>query len=313
MQQIERYGVIALVFLLVTIVAVSFWGDSKSPGFWSRLTGRGAKKDASAQTADATAPTGSTGERAIQNDLPMSPATSAPASLVMPIDPAPSTQSSSGAPAAGSSLVAGSPTQTYGAPLTTMTPPAPSYVASAPAPQSTPAPKPIQLASERPASGSSEYVVQKGDNLMLIAARTLGSKNRWTEIRDLNHGVEARSLRVGTKLVLPASASVTKSVAQPKAQEPMKKAAVAPASKGSKASSETYVVRKGDTLKSISERLLGSSARWKDLAAANPRLDPNHISVGTTLHLPESRSTPAPTLVAAAVMPNRSSDRPHVR
>ena len=51
MQQIERYGVIALVFLLVTIVAVSFWGDSKSPGFWSRLTGRGAKKDAvAAQT-----------------------------------------------------------------------------------------------------------------------------------------------------------------------------------------------------------------------------------------------------------------------
>ena len=47
MQQIERYGVIALVFFLITIVAVSFWGDSKSPGFWSRLTGR-AKKDATA-------------------------------------------------------------------------------------------------------------------------------------------------------------------------------------------------------------------------------------------------------------------------
>ncbi|MBK7643637.1 MAG: hypothetical protein IPJ19_11430 [Planctomycetes bacterium] len=40
MQQIERYGVIALVFFLIMIVAVSFWGDNKSPGFWSRLTGR---------------------------------------------------------------------------------------------------------------------------------------------------------------------------------------------------------------------------------------------------------------------------------
>ena len=30
MQRIERYGVIALVFLLVTIVAVSMWGERKN-------------------------------------------------------------------------------------------------------------------------------------------------------------------------------------------------------------------------------------------------------------------------------------------
>ncbi|MEY2808156.1 MAG: hypothetical protein RIR65_2573, partial [Planctomycetota bacterium] len=57
MQQIEKYGVIALVFLLVTIVAVSFWGDSKSPGFWSRLTG-GQKEEvaqAAATTSDESA------------------------------------------------------------------------------------------------------------------------------------------------------------------------------------------------------------------------------------------------------------------
>src|SRR6185369_1717821 len=86
MQQIERYGVIALVFLLVTIVAVSFWGDSKSPGFWSRLTGRGAKKDAvAAQTqsnpemaAQPAEPAPATGERALATELPLTPA-SAPA------------------------------------------------------------------------------------------------------------------------------------------------------------------------------------------------------------------------------------------
>src|SRR6266850_3951982 len=93
MQQIERYGVIALVFLLVTIVAVSFWGDSKSPGFWSRLTGRGAKKEAtSTQMADATTPPASAAERAIQSDLPMSPAETPAAnssSLVIPIETAP--------------------------------------------------------------------------------------------------------------------------------------------------------------------------------------------------------------------------------
>jgi nucleoid-associated protein YgaU len=151
---------------------------------------------------------------------------------------------------------------------------------------------------------------------MLIAARTLGSKNRWTEIRDLNHGVEARSLRVGTKLVLPASANGSKSAAAPKAQEPAKKPAVAPASKGSKSSSgsgDTYVVRKGDTLKSISERLLGSSARvegprrLESQARSEPHLR-RHDAAAPRVAL-DSR----PTLVAAAVIPNRSADRPHVR
>ena len=82
MQKIERYGVIALVFLLVTIVAVSFWGDSKSPGFWSRLTGRGAKKDAPTdQTASMIPPANST-ERAIDGSLPLTPADAGPANAV---------------------------------------------------------------------------------------------------------------------------------------------------------------------------------------------------------------------------------------
>jgi len=38
MQRIERYGVIALVFLLVTILAVSLWGESKGDGWFSKLT-----------------------------------------------------------------------------------------------------------------------------------------------------------------------------------------------------------------------------------------------------------------------------------
>src|SRR5215813_12488510 len=64
MQQIERYGVIALVFLLVTIVAVSFWGDSKSPGFWSRLTGRAKKEEVAKVDPSANAPA-ATAERAL--------------------------------------------------------------------------------------------------------------------------------------------------------------------------------------------------------------------------------------------------------
>src|SRR5687767_2073483 len=68
MQQIERYGVIALVFLLVTIVAISFWGDSKSPGFWSRLMGR----DKQAEVAKVDPPT-QLAERVARGGAPLSP------------------------------------------------------------------------------------------------------------------------------------------------------------------------------------------------------------------------------------------------
>src|SRR5262245_12030012 len=159
MQQIERYGVIALVFLLVTIVAVSFWGDSKSPGFWSRLTGRGAKKETpAAQTADAQAPAGSTVERAAENTLPLSPA-----------------------PTATNVASAAQPGETPIAPAPTVQP----FVA-ANVPQSLPptrtdvVPPRVAPASERSAAGASEYVVQRGDSLIQIATRMLGQKSRWT-------------------------------------------------------------------------------------------------------------------------------------
>src|SRR6266850_5280950 len=213
MQQIERYGVIALVFLLVTIVAVSFWGDSKSPGFWSRLTGRGAKKEAtSAQTADALTPPGSAAERAVQSDLPMSPAGSpagSSTSLVTPLESAP--------PAVAAQ---------------TTVPPAP--IAQAPMTHlQSPSPEPVHPAravqASTPPAGSSEYVVQKGDSLMQIATRMLGSKSRWTEIRDMNPGLDPRSLKVGTKLAMPAAASSAKSGSPSKS--PVRKSATAPASK----------------------------------------------------------------------------------
>src|SRR4029079_1146956 len=70
MQQIERYGVIVLVFFLVTIVAVSFWGDSKSPGFWARLTGKGQPKK---EQSDAVAKNTLTDQHVVDPNAPLSP------------------------------------------------------------------------------------------------------------------------------------------------------------------------------------------------------------------------------------------------
>ena len=55
MQRIERYGVIALVFLLVTIVAVSLWGEQKQSGGVSPFLKRdGASGQVERLVADAT-------------------------------------------------------------------------------------------------------------------------------------------------------------------------------------------------------------------------------------------------------------------
>jgi nucleoid-associated protein YgaU len=302
MQQIERYGVIALVFLLVTIVAVSFWGDSKSPGFWSRLTGRGAKKESTAQTqtADAATPPANSAERAIQSELPMNPVAGpaqtpaqAPTSPVTPLEPAPRTSQPS-------SLLAQNPP---------VTPPV-----AKPTVDPTPSPEtraPHSAPTTTPKVAASEYTVQKGDSMMQIATRMLGSRERWKEIRDMNPRVDPHHLKVGTKLAMPVSASTART--GPAAKTPVSKPAIAPASKEHPAaksgSGGTYLVRKGDTMKSIAERELGDSARWKEIASANPRLDANHLSVGTSLKIPGGRSEP---LVAAAMTSDVSS-RPHVR
>jgi nucleoid-associated protein YgaU len=147
-------------------------------------------------------------------------------------------------------------------------------MASKPAGASAPrAPAPVaHTMNATTAPASSSYTVQKGDSLMRIAAKTLGSKERWTEIRDVNHGLDPHSLHVGQKLVIPASA---KAGADAKHVVPAKKSATAPASeKPASGSTDTYLVKKGDTLKSIAERHLGSRERWKEIASANPKVDP---------------------------------------
>lgn len=48
----------------------------------------------------------------------------------------------------------------------------------------------------------------------------------------------------------------------------------------------TYVVQKGETLWKIATKVYGDGQRWKDIAAANPGLNPNAIQAGQTITLP---------------------------
>jgi nucleoid-associated protein YgaU len=315
MQQIERYGVIALVFLLVTIVAVSFWGDSKSPGFWSRLTGRGAKKDTnSAQVSNMIPPATST-ERAIDPSLPL---TTSPGSGFDSYAGAPSSWQPQPAYGPGTALEAPS-----AAPLTsvpagndpwTSAPTAPPEIANRQDPlPSSPVPTTAPRTAPAPAAKGPQYVVQKGDSLIRIASKTLGSGSRWTEIQALNGGLDPRNLHPGMTLSLPAAAKVPKS-GSPAAAKPAKRPPSASPSSGT----GTYVVRAGDTLSSIASRVLGDGNRWREILSANPGLNPKRLFVGKSLRVPAVQSVRAPELAAAAPRPSRSAssdlpDRPRVR
>ncbi|MEO1237227.1 MAG: LysM peptidoglycan-binding domain-containing protein [Planctomycetota bacterium] len=49
----------------------------------------------------------------------------------------------------------------------------------------------------------------------------------------------------------------------------------------------TYTVQKGDSFWKIAQSVYGSGARAADIAAANPGLDPQRLTIGTEIVLPD--------------------------
>lgn len=52
------------------------------------------------------------------------------------------------------------------------------------------------------------------------------------------------------------------------------------------AGGKTYTVQTGDSMWKIASKTLGNGARWKEIAAVNPGVDPNKIKVGQKINLP---------------------------
>jgi 5'-nucleotidase len=47
-----------------------------------------------------------------------------------------------------------------------------------------------------------------------------------------------------------------------------------------------YTVKKGESLWTIAQAKYGNGNKWKAIAAANPKIDPNHVRAGQTIVLP---------------------------
>ncbi len=146
-------------------------------------------------------------------------------------------------------------------------PPPPAEQATPPAAQ----PQQEQVAAVPPpapvlAGESSQYTVQPGDTLMKIAFETYGDLYQWHRIYDLNreHIPDANNVAPGTVLQLEKPSSPIQI----------------------ERNGDRYLIKKGDTLGSISNEVYGDRGQWRKLYENNRQLirDPNRIFAGFYLY-----------------------------
>jgi len=284
MQKIERYGVIALVVLLVTILAVSLWGEGSSWKFWE-------KKDAQANMADAsklrrgpyTPPSADGSVAAVepQHELGGLPISTGTEALVTPLtlDGAALDALLSAPVIVGGPAPILAPIQPIGAQPKGMMP----VIGAQPMPTSVSAPivRSGDLVSTPISTlGARTYTIKSGDTLGGIASRELGSASRWTEIQSLNASLNPNNLKVGMSIQLPAGArAVTASASRNET------AHAAPVSKP--ATGRSYIVKSGDSLSRIASRELGDAGRWSEIRDLNPGVNPERLKVGAELAMPK--------------------------
>ncbi|MCM2322313.1 MAG: LysM peptidoglycan-binding domain-containing protein [Oligoflexia bacterium] len=142
-----------------------------------------------------------------------------------------------------------------------------------------PAPDPeVAKAPEAPAptpasAGGEPYTVQQGDTLMKIAFETYGDLFKWRQIYEANKDKisDPNAVPPGTVLMLEGAGGVTIS-----------------------RNGEKYLIKRGDTLGTISEDVYGTKTKWKRIWENNKELihDPNRIFAGFFLYYtmtPEDR------------------------
>lgn len=170
----------------------------------------------------------------------------------------------------------------------------------------------LLLFSAASIAGATTHVVKSGDNLYRIA---LNHGVTVSQLQNANPNVNAQSLRVGQKLVIPTGGQAK--VADHTTAAPVAKSTPAPASApeplNQVVASGSYEIKAGDSLSKIA-REQGTTVAA--LQAANPNLNPNRMAIGQKINLTGSASSsntntsaiakapaPEPAAVASAPAP----------
>ncbi len=145
--------------------------------------------------------------------------------------------------------------------------------------------KPQTVSPKRRASngGLRPYVIRPGDTLSEISQRELGTMHRMNEIVAVNAGLNANRLPVGVEIQLPTGKGPSGAT---RTNENTSQSA-ASSGKG------RFIVGSGDSLWVIAQREFGDGSRWQEIARLNPAIDPERLTVGEVLVMPEGTRTPS--------------------
>ena len=140
------------------------------------------------------------------------------------------------------------------------------------------------------ATGSSSeqtHVVKKGETMESIAKSYYGAGSKWQLIAKANPTVNPDTMRIGTKLRIPASGASAGSETTVASRSGSNTSPGSSATASTASSSgASHVVAKGETLSSIARRYYGDSKYWKSILKANPKVKADSLAVGTKLVIP---------------------------
>ncbi len=325
MQRIERYGVIALVLLLVTIAAVSFWEEPTKPSGEkqesvakvSKVLPKETPRDADRQlptTARPSAESRARDQRARKQQREQQLARQAELERQRRLQ---DEQRQLAADRSGvevldfpDALKSSANEEPVVVAVNTDSKPvvAPVVVQAEPKTRSSKMRvEPVKKSEEsEPASAGGVYVVKANETLSEIALKTLGSSKRWPELAALNGGsdriTEGQKLRLpGATLAAAKPAPKSSPVKSPKSDE----SSVTPGG--------IYVVQKGDMLSVIAQTELGSARRWREIAKLNPKVDPDRLLEGTRLVMPGGSGGATKVAKSSTSKAQRSSSSRSVR
>ena len=259
MQQIERYGVIALLLILVTVIAVTTWGSETLP-----------KEDTEVARAQRTE------DKLLERRQPKkNTADEARAELMKrnrQIKPD-TTRLDDGVP---------------------LTPTRPQDMVKQRANQENDSvrqkdslPPPTDRSRHRQ-PGAQARCNQSAAIASAVDERLAPHRTNQNQDSLSDHLARANELQANEDLVVERGSNRKPSVNDRReTQQAPKKSPKKPKSTPSAAVGKgIYVVQSGDTLSGIAQRALGSASRWKEIEAANPGVDPNKLYVGKELKLP---------------------------
>lgn len=124
--------------------------------------------------------------------------------------------------------------------------------------------------------------VQRGESLTSIARRYYGDGSFAGDIARFNDIDNPDTIRVGHRLRIPGTQALSGIETTPR------ETAQQDSRPESKPVYTTYTVKRGDTLSEISQQLLGTARRWREIYEMNRDAirDPDNLIAGTELKIP---------------------------